>query len=254
MDLMPINTGLFIFVLVAISLGALFKGMTGLGLPMFAVPALATLTSVEEAVMLMIIPGIGANLWLVTKHWQYRYLLKEHVPFLVCGFFGGLAGTALLLVLDDRWLKLILATWLALYLLQYFFHKNSLSIFRGHGPFAYVLGAAAGTIQGATGISAQIIAPYYHGRSLVPAAYAFLLTFTFLLLSSAQISAALTTELLTPERMQLGLAALVPTLIFTRYGISLAGKFSQDTFNKVLLVAFCLMEIKLIADFVWMDS
>ncbi len=157
-------------------------------------------------------------------------------------------------MLDDRWLKLILATWLALYLLQYFLHKNSLSIFRGHGPFAYVLGAAAGTIQGATGISAQIIAPYYHGRSLVPAAYAFLLTFTFLLLSSAQISAALTTELLTPERMQLGLVALVPTLIFTRYGISLAGRFSQETFNKVLLVTFCLMEIKLIADFVWINS
>ena len=121
MDLMPISAGLFIFVLAAISMGALFKGMTGLGLPMFAVPALATLTSVEEAVMLMIIPSIGANLWLVAKHWQYRDLLKEHVPFLASGFCGGLVGTTLLLLLDDRWLKLILATWLALYLLQYFF-------------------------------------------------------------------------------------------------------------------------------------
>ena len=248
MDLMPISAGLFIFVLAAISMGALFKGMTGLGLPMFAVPALATLTSVEEAVMLMIIPSIGANLWLVAKHWQYRNLLKEHVPFLASGFFGGLAGTTLLLLLDDRWLKLILATWLALYLLQYFFHKNSLSIFRGHGPLAYVLGAAAGTTQGATGISAQIIAPYYHGRSLVPAAYAFLVTFTFLLVSSAQITAAVTTELLTPQRLQLGLAALVPTLIFTRIGISLASKISHETFNKILLLIFCLMEIKLIAD------
>ena len=254
MDLMPINTGLFVFVLAAISLGALLKGMTGLGLPMFAVPALATLTSVEEAVMLMIIPGIGANLWLVAKHWQHRALLKQHVPFLVSGFLGGLAGTALLLVLDDRWLKLILATWLAFYLLQYFLLKNSLGIFRGRGPFAYILGAAAGTIQGATGISAQIIAPYYHGRSLAPAAYAFLLTFTFLLLSSAQVSAALTTELLTPERLWLGLAALVPTLIFTRWGTSLAGKFSQETFNRLLLLSFCLMEIKLIADFVWLPS
>jgi len=57
-----------------------------------------------------------------------------------------------------------------------------------------------------------------------------------------------TTELLTPQRLQLGLAALVPTLIFTRIGISLASKISHETFNKVLLLIFCLMEIKLIAD------
>ncbi len=40
MDLNPIDMGLVVFVLAAISLGGLFKRMTGLGLPMFAVPAL----------------------------------------------------------------------------------------------------------------------------------------------------------------------------------------------------------------------
>jgi len=248
MDLMPLNAGLLVAVLAAISIGALLKGMTGLGLPLFGVPALAAITSVEEAVILMIIPGIGANLWMVVNHRRYKSLLKEHIPFLVSGFVGGLAGTALLLVLDDRWLKLILATWLALYLVQYFLRKNSLRIFHGHGVSTSFLGAAAGTIQGATGISAQIVAPYYHGRSLTPAAYAFLVTFSFLLFASAQIGAAFTTELLTPARLQLSLAALVPTLIFTRVGINFANVISHDVFNKVLLVTFCLMEIKLIAD------
>ena len=157
MDLIPINAGLLMAVLAAISIGALLKGITGLGLPMFAVPAMAAITSVEEAVVLMIIPGIGANLWLVISHRRYRVLLKEHVPFLVSGFIGGLAGTALLVLVDDRWLKLLLATWLALYLLQYFFAKNSLEIFRGRGRFAYALGLAGGTIQGATGVSAQAV-------------------------------------------------------------------------------------------------
>ncbi len=248
MDLNPMDPGLLAAVLVAISIGALLKGMTGLGLPLFAVPALATITSVEEAVVLMIIPGIGANLWLVISHRQYRSLLREHLPFLIGGFVGGIAGTALLAVVDDRWLKILLATWLLLYLLQYFLTKNSMEIFRGRGGVAYGLGLAGGTIQGATGISAQIVAPYYHGRALAPAAYAFLVTFTFLLFSSAQITAAVGTNLMTPERIQLSLTALVPTLIFTRIGISLAGIMSQEVFNKILLVAFCLMEIKLIFD------
>jgi hypothetical protein len=56
------------------------------------------------------------------------------------------------------------------------------------------------------------------------------------------------TGLLTPQRLQLSLLALVPTLIFTRIGIANAGAMSQDAFNKILLVTFCLMELKLIAD------
>ncbi len=248
MDLIPIETGILIAILVAISIGALLKGMTGLGLPMFAVPALAAITSVEEAVVLMIIPGIGANLWLVISHRKYRSLLRQHLPFLISGFIGGLAGTGVLLLVSDRWLKLLLATWLALYLLQYVLARNSLDMFRGRGRFAYALGFAGGTIQGATGISAQIVAPYYHGRSLVPAAYAFLVTCTFLLFASAQMTAALGTDLFTPDRLKLGLAALVPTLIFTRVGISLANVVSHKVFDKILLVTFCLMEIKLIVD------
>jgi uncharacterized protein len=250
MDVIPIDIGLVVFVLAAISLGGLFKGMTGLGLPMFAVPALAAVTSVEDAVVLMIIPGLAANLWMVHSHGQFASLLKEHLPFLITGFLGAIAGTGLLIILDDRWLKLILATWLALYLLQYFLKDNSLSMFRGRGRFAYVLGAVAGTIQGAAGISAQIVAPYYHGRSLVPAAYAFLVTFTFLLFGTAQTATAFATGLFTQQRFGLGLLALIPALAFTHVGIRCAKRVSQQTFDRILLVTFCLMEIKLVVDII----
>ncbi len=248
MDLMTIDAAVLAAILAAISVGSLLKGMTGLGLPIFAVPALATITSVEEAVVLMIIPGMGANLWLVISHRHYRPLLKEHLPFLVSGFVGGIVGTTLLVFIDDRWLKTMLATWLAVYLIQYVRRSSSTKIFRGQGKLAYGLGLAAGTMQGANGISAQIVAPYYHGRSLVPAAYAFLATSTFLLFSTAQMTAALSTELLTLPRLQLSLAALVPTLIFTRVGIGMARVVSQEVFNKILLIVFFLMEIKLIVD------
>ncbi len=66
--------------------------------------------------------------------------------------------------------------------------------------------------------------------------------------SAAQMTGALTTGLITVDRLQLSLVALVPTLIFTRIGISLADKISLELFNKILLVVFCLMEVKLIAD------
>jgi hypothetical protein len=235
-------------VLAAISLGALLKGMTGLGLPLFAVPALAMITSVEEAVVLMIFPSIGSNLWLVVNHWQHRSLLRDHLPFLTAGFAGGLLGTGLLVFFSDQTLKLLLAIWLGLYLLQYFFNRGGLGFF-GASKFAgYPLGLAAGTIQGATGISAQVVAPYYHARGLVRAPYAFAVAFTFLIFTLAQSGAMANLQLLTPGRIQLSLFALVPALIFTRVGISMSHKISVTIFNRILLATFVVMELKLIID------
>ncbi len=248
MDLIPDNALLLLAILAAISLGALFKGMTGLGLPLFAVPAMSMVTSVETAVILMIIPGIGANLWVVYSRRQHHQQIRQHYRFLIAGFIGGLLGTGLLHVIPNRGLKILLAIWLAVYLVQYFSGKKGQALFHGRGKLVYVIGLIAGTTQGATGISAQVIAPYYHGRSLQASQYAFIVAFTFMVFSAAQMTGALSNDLITEERLRLSLIALVPTLIFTRIGISLAYKISIDTFNKILLVVFFLMEIKLIAD------
>ena len=248
MDLSLVSPALWLAVLAAISVGGLLKGMTGLGLPLFAVPALAAITSVEDAVVLMVFPSVGANLWLVINHRRYRNLLREHLPFLVTGFLGGLLGTGLLVLISDRGLKLLLVIWLGLYLILYFSNRSSLKLFGASRKSGYPLGLAAGTIQGSTGISAQVVAPYYHARGLAPEAYAFAVAFTFLLFSVSQITAMTNLHLLTVNRIQLSLIALVPSLVFTRLGISLSRKISIAVFNKFLLATFILMEIKLIMD------
>jgi len=250
MDLSLVSTELLLAVLVAFSAGALLKGMTGLGLPLFAVPALAAITSVEEAVVLMVFPSLGANLWLVVSHRQYRHLLREHLPFLVSGFVGGFLGTGLLLLITDRGLKILLVIWLGLYLLGYFLKPAALGIFGANRKTGFPLGLAAGTIQGATGISAQVVAPYFHSRGLVREAYAFAVAFTFLIFTIAQITAMANTDLLSPDRVKLSLLALIPALFFTRIGISLSGKISMTTFNRILIAVFIAMELKLIVDIV----
>ncbi len=241
---------LVVIVLLAIALGSLIKGVTGLGLPLLAVPAIAAFSSVEEAVVLMIIPIFGSNLWLITAHRRFAPLLREHLPFLAVGFLGGIAGTFLLVVVDDRWLKLLLAAWLALYLAQYFLGDLLRFLFRARGTAAALVGLTAGTIQGATGVSSHIVAPYFHGRGLQADSYAFLVASAFLSFSAAQLIAAASGGLFTMERTTLGLVALVPTLLFTQIGIRIAPLVPAGVFEKLLLLLFVLMEIKLIADIV----
>lgn len=248
MELGTVSTGLVVVALTAIAIGALIKGMTGLGLPLIAVPVIATFASVEEAVVLMIIPTFGSNLWLVATHRRFAYLLSTYLPFLLAGLVGGIAGTFLLTAIDDRWLKLTLAVWLAVYLVQFVFGNILRMFFHAKGAMAAAVGFTAGTIQGATGISAHIVAPYFHGRKLAPDAYAFLIACAFLTFSGAQLVTATGTQLFTADRFVIGMIALLPTLVFTQAGIGLAGKISDAVFQKILIAIFVLMEIKLIAD------
>jgi len=244
------STDLLLVAVLAISLGSLIKGITGMGLPLFAVPALASLTTVEEAVVLLVFPSLGANLWLIISHRQYRQLIKEHVPFVVMGFAGAFVGTWLLQSLADRWLKLILVIWLGLYLIQYFRDRDALRVFGANRKMAYPLGAAAGIVQGASGLSGQVVGPYFHARGLSRHPYAFAVAFTFFVLSIAQFTAMKNLDLLTAERTQMSLLALVPTLVFTQIGIAMSSKVSHAVFTKVLITTFILMEIKLIYDII----
>jgi hypothetical protein len=233
--------------LLAIGIGALAKGITGVGLPILAVPVLASFTSVEEAVVVMVLPGVAANGWLVVTHKKWA-VLRHHSGFLLLGLAGGGFGTWLLSILDDRWLKLILAIWLGVYLIQYFSERSYDRYFSGRGALRPLLGMAAGTIQGASGISAPIVAPYFHANGLVREAYAFATAFTFLLFSGAQVAAMSKMDLLTADRLMIGLIVVVPTLLFTHLGIRLARNFSEKTFHRILLALFVAMELKLVLD------
>ena len=248
MDLASVSPGLIIAVLVLISLGSWIKGLTGMGLPLFAIPALATLTTVEEAVVLMIIPVLGSNLALVVSHRRHQKALVTHKAFLVAGFAGGIIGTLLLDDIGDRWLKLLLAAWLGLYLVQRVVGKRPTLPATVQRPVAAVVGAIAGAVQGATGVSAQIVAPYFNGRGLAPGAFAFLMATSFLTFSVAQLVTAAGSGLFTAGRMTIGVMALLPTLVFTRLGIAYSDGISQALFQRILLVVFVLMEIRLLWD------
>jgi len=248
LEIGSISIWLLAVVCTAITLGSLIKGMTGVGLPLIAVPAIASFSSVEEAVVLMIIPVFGSNLWLVGSHRRFAPLLAAHWPFILAGFIGGVLGTFLLVAIDDRWLKLVLALWLALYLLQFVLGDALSFVFRAKGAASALIGLTAGVMQGASGVSAPVVAPYFHDRQVDPAAYAFLIAAAFLTSGSAQLLTALGNQLFDAERLMLGLLALLPTLIFTQVGVRCAGLVPASVFRKIILALFLLMEIKLIAD------
>lgn len=237
-----------IFVLITIAVGALIKGVTGLGLPVFAIPVLAIFVPVESAVVIMALPSLVANIWLVVVHRKQFPLMGNHRTFLALGFVGALIGTWFLAHIDDAVLRMLLATWLGVYLLQHFTGRAKSGAFSGKGGLAGPLGLAAGSLQGATGISAPVIAPYFHAHGLTLSTYAFAVAFSFALFTVAQLSAMATVKLLTPALLSYSVLATITTMIFIPVGVRFSGNLTRESFDRFLPVLFILIELKLLYD------
>lgn len=239
-----------VIVFLTIAVGALIKGITGLGLPIFAVPALAMFVPVEVAVIIMALPSLVANSWLIIVHRAHMRMMRDHRAFIALGFVGALVGTWFLANLDDSVLRILLASWLGVYLIQYFTSRARSRLFGGNRRLAGVLGFAAGTFQGATGISAPVIAPYYHAHGLTLSAYAFAVAFTFALLTVGQLSAMSAVDLLTPALLGYSVLATLTTMFFLPVGVRFARKLTKEAFDRGLPILFILIEVKLIYDII----
>jgi len=86
----------------ALGLGSLAKGVTGIGLPLIAVPLLAAFIGVEHAVVLMVVPGLVSNGWLLWVHRGAAPPFAKLRAFMFFGVLGGIAGTWLLAVASRR--------------------------------------------------------------------------------------------------------------------------------------------------------
>lgn len=82
--------------------GGLVKGVTGMGLPLVAVPIMTLFVPVPVAVSIMSIPIIVANLWQSWQGGMWRQVVRRTWPLLAVQPFGMAAGVALLAWADPR--------------------------------------------------------------------------------------------------------------------------------------------------------
>ncbi|MGH2697580.1 MAG: TSUP family transporter, partial [Actinomycetota bacterium] len=102
-------------IIAGMALGAFVKGATGQGLPQVAIPVMATFLGVEAAVVIMAIPGIVTNSWLIWKHRRHYSRTRDLPVLLAAGVAGSVAGTILLDNLNESVLSLTLAGVIILY-------------------------------------------------------------------------------------------------------------------------------------------
>jgi uncharacterized membrane protein YfcA len=233
-------------ILVAMVVGGFVKGATGLGLPPIAIPVIASFLGVEHAVVVMTIPGVVSNAWLLWIHRSHVRRTRDLPAMLATGVFGSVAGTTLLTTLDDRILSLTLASVIGLYVVVFLAHPNfSLrpTVTRYTSP---PVGLAAGLLQGSTGVSGPLLSTYLHALRLDKEAYVLSVTTVFLVFSVVQTVALAALGLYTENRLGESLLALVPIMIMLQIGARLTQGLSRRAFDLIILAVLIASGARLV--------
>lgn len=239
----------YLVIFAALAGGALVKGATGMGLPLVALPVLTAAFGLTHAIGLMVVPVLLSNAW---QAWRLRQSRSDaalgFMPrYLVAVAVGVAAGTWLLKTLPERWLVLGLGVILMVYVVIRV-ARPALKIGPALARRASVpVGAAAGVLNGATGISAPVGVTFIHWMGLERDAHVFAVSAMFLIMGSVQLPALFVAGLMDPVWLLEGLLAFVPILLFMPVGRAIALRMSREAFDRVVLVFLGLIGVKMLA-------
>lgn len=227
--------------------GGLVKGATGMGLPIVALPILATFLNVPHAVAVVCIVAIFTNAW---QAWHFRADQEASGFFLprlvVAGAVGAAIGTWLLTSLPERALSLVLGLLLVAYIALRLANPRFVLPHHAGRRFAWPVGLSAGTLTGATGIGSPIGVTFIDSLRLHRGAHIFAVSAMFLLFSIVQIAVLIAAGIVTGPVLLQGIVGIVPALALMPVGSFLAARLSQKAFGVMVLAVLAVVAATLI--------
>jgi uncharacterized membrane protein YfcA len=232
-------------VLAAIVVGATVKAITGMGLPIIAVPVASLFVDVADAVVVIAFPNMLANLQLALRERAHRREARDLPTMLVANIAGGVIGALALVWLSETLLLILLASVSALYVV------SSLTSFEFElapattARWSPVVGFIGGCFQGAIGISGPIIGSWVHSLRLRREAFVFSITSIFFVSGLAQFSVFVAQGELS-GRWAATLLACIPVLAAGPIGARIRGKLSTETFDRAVLALISVSIVSIV--------
>lgn len=241
----PVNVAILF---VGLLLGGILKGATGAGLPIIAVPVIASVYDIRVAVILLVVPNFFSNLWQIIK-----YRSDNHEPvltrnFAIAGGLGAAFGTVLLAFLPLAMLSLLAAFTIILYVVLRLIRPSFKLPLSTANRWVYPIGVIAGSLQGALGLSAPISITFLHSIQLGRETFIITISVFFAMMSLIQVPVQLFLGLTTVTLALMSLFALIPILIGLPIGDQIGKRMNAATFDKIILSLLVVLAIKICVD------
>lgn len=234
-----------IVIVLAASVGMFVKSVTGMGFPLFAIPLVALVTGVETAVVVVSAPNAVANALLCWHARAGAGRSRDLWRLGASGVAGAVVGAIALVTLPERPLLLALVATIAVFVAQYWRAPNLRIDEATSHRWSPVVGALAGLMQGAVGVSGPVVAAWLHGYRLDRDAQVFSVTLLFLVSGLAQVVSLAGAGAYTPARLAASALVLVPVLAMIPIGTRVRARLSGPGFDRAVLGVLVVSAIAL---------
>ena len=234
-------------VLIAVIVGSIVKSVTGMGLPIIAIPIAALFVDLDAAVVTLSFPNMLANGVLASRERSHVRDTRDLPVLVITGVIGAVIGSIAFVSLPPEPLVFILIAAIVGYVVT-FFAKPDLRV----GPersrrLAPAVGGLAGAFQGAIGISGPIVGSWIHSYRLPRGAHIFSVTSLFFVSGTTQFVVLVASGELS-GRVGASLLACIPVLGSIPVGAWLRNRVSAPRFDLgvvgMLIVSIGALAIK----------
>ena len=221
-------------VLVAVIIGSVVKAVTGMGLPLIAIPIAALFVDLDDAVVTLVFPNLVANGVLAYRERHHMGATRDLPVLAIAGAVGAAIGAIAFVSLPETPFVIVLIAAIVGYVVAFFALPDLRTGPERSRRLAPAVGAVAGAFQGAIGISGPIVGSWIHSYRLDRGAHIFSVTTLFLVAGLTQFAVfGATGEL--AGRVGASLLACVPVLASIPVGTWLRDRVSSRGFDLAVI-------------------
>ena len=221
-------------VLGAVVIGAIAKAITGMGLPLIAIPIASLFVDVNDAIVVIAFPNVLANAYLAGRE-RTSYPETRDLPVLaIAGVVGAIVGTLLLVNIPEQPLVAAVIVAIVGYVVLFFAHPELRVGPTRSRRLAPAVGGVAGVFQGAVGISGPIVGSWIHSYRLPRGAHILSVTSLFFITGVAQLIVLIGSGELA-GRVTATLLACVPVFAAIPIGTRLRNSVSVRGFDLAIV-------------------
>ena len=233
-------------VLVASLVGAFVKSITGMGYPLIAVPIISLALGVQDAVVIVAAPNLAANAILCFGARADRQHTRDLPKLVGFGLVGAMVGTVALVNVPEDPLLIALAITIGVFVANYLRSPELRIAPATSARWAPAVGAVAGLMQGAVGVSGPVVAAWMHGYRLSKQAYVFAVTLIFGATGFVQLVLLTATGEYDAERLAVSALAFIPVLAMIPVGSTLRRRLAGAQFDRAVLGVLVLSGLALV--------
>ena len=236
-------------VLTALALfaGGAVKGLVGIGIPLVSISLLSLFLPLPDAITLLPVPMIFANIWLSFAGNHFLPALRRFWPLVLAMFVGTMVGAQVLTALDLASLNLLVGIFVVVFCLS--IHVNP--AMRLPNRYEAGVGVVAGGIGGFMGGLSVLFGPplimYLTSLRLDRDTFVGVISSIYLCCSVTLVIVFGSVGVMSRAQFAESALACVPLLLGVWVGQRFRRRVDEELFRKLLLVALLGVGVRLIA-------